>query len=474
MYLRSFFSFLFSIIFLTAFAQTGYDIQFKVQGLKDTTAYLGYYYGESTFIRDTAKVNGTGEFRFDGKKNLEPGVYFLVLNNTKLVEFVISTNQRFGLETSTEDYVKNMRVKNDTDNTLFFNNMLFNMDRNKEADPYVKIVKDSTLSDDKKKDARNALTRINEKVMAHQQEIIDKNPGTMTARLFKASKPVQIPDPPKKADGTIDSTFQLRWYRQHFFDNFDLSDDALLRLPKPMYSEKLNEYVDKLYPPQADTINRVIDNLVVKAKKNQETYKYLVYTFMIKYQTPKIMGMDEVFVHLYDKYFATGEMDYWANAKMKSNVKDYAERIRLSMLGKQAPDLIMKDTNEKLQSLYNVRTKYTIVFFFDPDCGHCRKETPKLVEFYNKDKAKYNLEVFAVSTDSSMTKLKDFIKEFKTNWITVNFYYSAVGHYQQLYDAITTPTLYVLDEKKKIIGKKIPVEQLDEFLSNYQKFNKKK
>jgi len=474
MYLRSLLSFLFSIVFLTSFAQTGYDIQFKVQGLKDTTAYLGYYYGESTFIRDTAKVNSKGEFRFDGKKNLEPGVYFLVLNSTKLVEFVISTNQRFALETSTEDYIKNMHVKNDNDNKLFFDNMLFNMDRNKEADPYVKIVKDSTLSDDKKKDAREALTKINEKVMAHQAEIIEKYPATMTARLFKASKPVQIPDPPKKADGTTDSTFQLRWYRQHFFDNFDLSDDALLRLPKPLYSEKLNEYVDKLYPPQADTINRVIDNLVLKAKKNQETYKYLVYTFMIKYQTPKIMGMDEVFVHLYDKYFATGEMDYWANAKMKSNVKDYAERIRLSMLGKQAPDLIMKDTNEKLQSLYNVKTKYTIVFFFDPDCGHCRKETPKLVEFYNKDKAKYNLEVFAVSTDSSMTKLKDFIKEFKTNWITVNFYYSAVGHYQQLYDAITTPTLYVLDEKKKIIGKKIPVEQLDEFLSNYQKFNKKK
>ena len=120
------------------------------------------------------------------------------------------------------------------------------------------------------------------------------------------------------------------------------------------------------------------------------------------------------------------------------------------------------------------KNKYTIVFFFDPDCGHCRQETPKLVEFYTKDKAKLDVEIFAVSADSSMTKLKAFIKEFKMPWTTVNFYYSAVGHYQQLYDASTTPTLYVLDSKKKIIAKKIPIEKLEDFITNYEKYHKPK
>jgi peroxiredoxin len=144
------------------------------------------------------------------------------------------------------------------------------------------------------------------------------------------------------------------------------------------------------------------------------------------------------------------------------------------MIGNKAPDLIMKDTNDQVKSMYAIKSKYTIIFFFDPDCGHCKKETPKLVDFYNKDKAKFDLEVFAVSADSSMTKLKDYIKEMKMPWISVNFYYSAVGHYQQLYDAQTTPTLYVLDDKKKIIGKKIPVENLENFLINYEKFQKRK
>src|SRR5687768_914640 len=97
-------------------AQTGYKIQFKVDGLKDTTAYLGYYYGESTFVKDTARVNREGEFVFDGKQKLPQGVYFLVLNKTRIFEFVVSQTQAFSLETSTSDYVRNMKVAGDIDN----------------------------------------------------------------------------------------------------------------------------------------------------------------------------------------------------------------------------------------------------------------------------------------------------------------------------------------------------------------------
>jgi peroxiredoxin len=186
------------------------------------------------------------------------------------------------------------------------------------------------------------------------------------------------------------------------------------------------------------------------------------------------MGLDEVFVGLYDKYVASGEMDFWVNDKLKKNLKEYADRVRLSMLGNTAPDLIMKGVDGQIHSMYSLKNKYVIVLFFGPDCGHCRKELPKLVEFYNKNKAKFNLEVFGVSTDSSMTKLKKYIEEMKLPWINVDFYYSAVGFYQQLYDAVTTPALYLLDDKKKIIGKKIPFEHLEDFLTNYEKFQKKK
>ena len=255
---------------MQSFAQSGYNIRFRVDGLKDTTAYLGYYYGESTFVKDTARVNGTGDFAFDGKQKLPQGVYFLVLNKTRIFEMVVGQNQHFSLQTSTADYVKNMKVTGDVDNKLFFDNMIFNMERHQEAEPFIKVIQDSTLAEEKKKDARENFMKVNEKVMAYQDKVIKGHPTTLTARIFKANKPVQIPEPPKKADGSIDSTFQLRWYREHFFDNFDLADDALIRMPRPIYQEKINEYLDKLFAPQADTLKKALAHVIGKAKKTRK------------------------------------------------------------------------------------------------------------------------------------------------------------------------------------------------------------
>lgn len=463
---------LFTSFTVTAQTKPAYSIQLKVQGLQDTTAYLGYYYAESTYVRDTAQVNSKGEFTFDGKQPLPQGVYFLVLNKSRIFDFVVGSNQYFTLETSTADYIKNMVVKNDLDNKLFFENMVHNGALGKEAEPYIKILQDSSLKEENKKGAREAYRIVSEKAVAYQSVIVDQHPATVTARLLKTTKQIQVPDPPKKADGSIDSTFHLRYYRQHFFDNFDLSDDALLRLPQPLYNKKVIEYLDKLYAPQADTVWQAIEKIVAKAKKNQETYKYMVFTLIVKYQTPEYMGLDEIFVRLYDTYFATGEMNYWANDKYKKNLKDYADNLRKSLIGKVAPNMIMQDANLQPRSMYDIKAKYTILYFYDPDCGSCKKETPVLVDFYSKNKVKFNVEVFAVNSDTSMVKMRDYIKDMKMKWVTVNGPRTYLSSYHDSYDANTTPTLYVLDDKKKIIGKKIPAAKLEDFLSNYEKMMK--
>jgi hypothetical protein len=455
-----------------AFAQPGYKINFKVTGLKDTTAYLGYYYGESTYVKDTAKVNSNGEFLFDGKLPLPQGVYFLIVNKTRLFDMVVSSDQQFSMTTNTEDYVKNMVVNGDQDNTLFFANMIFNMERHKEAEPFIKIIQDSTLQEDLKKDARASFKKVNEKVNAYQDDIIAKYPTSLTARIFKANKPIVIPEPPKDANGKIDSTFQLRWYREHFFDNMDLADDAFIRMPRPIYQEKIYEYLDKLYAPQPDTLTKAVERIALKAKKNLETYKYAVWMCVVKYSAHEIMGLDEVYVNLYDKYFASGEMNFWANEKLRKNLKEQADRQRKSLVGRVGANLIMQDLNMKPRSMYDIKNKYTILFIFDPDCGHCREETPKLVDIYARKK--FDLEVYAVSADTSMTKMKNFIKEMGTKWITVNGPRTYVGAYSDLYDSNTTPTLYILDSKKKIIGKKIPVEKIEDFLTQHEKIEKQK
>lgn len=449
-------------------AQSGYNIKFQIKGLRDTTAYLGYYYWENTFVIDTAKVNDKGEFAFTGDKPLTPGVFILVMDKKSVVEFPVDKVQNFSMATDTTNLVDDMKVTGNNDVALFFDNLAYIGNLRNEAKPYVDVLRDSTITDeDKKKEAKEAYDKISQQATAHQVDLINKYPTTLTARLLNATRPITVPDPPTNADGSIDSTFQLRYYREHFFDNFPLTDEALLRIPPPGLKDKIDEYLDKLYTPDPDTLMKAIDGIVEKAKSDPEMVKFIVYTCLSKYENPKIMGTDAVFMKIYDKYFATGEMDYWANDKLKSNLKEAADRIRESLVGHTGANLILQDANGKMKSMYDLKNKYVILYIFDPDCGHCRKETPKLVNFFNH--TKFDVGVYAVSADSSLTKMKNYITEMgMQKFTTVCYYYTATGHYQKLYDAIETPSLYVLDRNHTIIGKKVPSDDLEKFLTDYE------
>lgn len=457
-----------------AYGQTGYKLDFKVKGWKDTTAYLAYYSLDQTYLRDTAKVNSQGAFTFEGSKPLLQGVFMVVLDKSPMFQLVIGLDQRFQIETSADDYTKNAVVTGDDDNKLFFENANFLAAKYKESEPFVKVLRDSTLKGDAKKDAREQFNRLTQEVSAFQNDIIAKHPATFTARLLKSIKEIEVPDPPKRADGTVDSTWQFKYYRQHYWDNYDLADDAMLRVQKSMYQTKVKDYLDRLFIQDPDTLTKEIVRLAAKVKKNPEAYKYFVWTCMTHYQQHKIMGLDEVYVNIYDKFIATGESDYWLDEKSKQNIKEYVGKVRLSLVGNDAPNLIMQDKDLKPRSMYDIKNKYTVLFFFSPTCGHCKEETPKLVEFYNKSHAKYDFEVYAVSTDTSMALMRNFIKDFKMPWTTVNGPRTYVGHWSKLYYAETTPTMYVIDAKRKIIAKKLPIEQLSEFFDKHNQMVKAK
>ena len=66
-------------------------------------------------------------------------------------------DQHFSMTTDRKEYYQNMVVTGDEDNKLFYENMIFNMERHKEAEPYIKIIQDSTLAEDDKKQSARSL-----------------------------------------------------------------------------------------------------------------------------------------------------------------------------------------------------------------------------------------------------------------------------------------------------------------------------
>ena len=136
----------------------------------------------------------------------------------------------------------------------------------------------------------------------------------------------------------------------------------------------------------------------------------------------------------------------------------------------------MQDTSDKNVSLYDVKSKYTVLIFWDPDCSHCQKALPKLKENYDKTLRQKGVEVFSVDIEDDTERWKKFIIENKLKWINTHDKYKQ-SHLRDIYNISNTPIIYLLDENKTIKAKKIDVNQLNsyvDFLEKLKEFEKNK
>jgi thiol-disulfide isomerase/thioredoxin len=290
----------------------------------------------------------------------------------------------------------------------------------------------------------------------------------MLATLFKSMKEpgFAIEHPVTRED----SVANYNYYIKHYWDGIDFTDNTVIRTP--FFLPKVERYFRNLLVPSADTIIKKADYLLLLSRTNTEMYKFLLNWLTDEYIYPKYMGQDAVFVHLFEKYHSKG-VSNWLNEKQLSAISNRAYMVMANLIGEKAADLDMVDSTGKPSPLYSVNADYTIVAFWDPTCSHCREEIPRLDSFYQAKWKKYGVKVYGVLSENEKAKWVQFIKDNKLNdWVHVYeteetkkaITDSKRPGYKQLYDVTQTPTLYLLDKEKRIIAKKLTLQQMDEML----------
>ncbi|HMT30597.1 MAG TPA: DUF5106 domain-containing protein [Bacteroidia bacterium] len=445
--------------FAPAMSQGGYNIKVKVTGVKDSLCYLANYFGDKQYLKDSCLADANGNFSFKGAEPLPGGIYLIVVTGKKYFEIIVDKEQNFSVETEMDDFVSKMKIKGSNENTIFYDYLKFIGEKSKEVEP-LKAQYEATKDDKvKSEEIRQKIGAIDSSVIHYKSDFESKNPDMLLSKVFRVTDEIKLPEMPTKADGTKDSLFMYLYYKQHFFDNVDLTDDRLLRTP--VFHPKLEQYFKKLTLQMPDSINKEADNIISRLKPGSEMFKYVVWWVTNAYETSNIMGMDAVFVHMAETYY-TKEKAYWVDEAQLFKIQDRAKTLKPILIGTKVKNLVLNDSLGVPHSLYDIKTKFTILYFWDPDCGHCQKVTPKLKELYDKIKGK-GVQVYAVCTEVEMDKWKKYIREKNLTWINVADP-ELHNNFRHDFDITSTPQIFLLDNTKTIIAKRIEVETLEEIL----------
>jgi len=438
----------------------GYRIEIKIPNTRDTVAYLGYYYGNQKYAKDTARVQKGGIIVFDGIKTLEPGMYFLYCPSNLYFDFIVNEKeQKFSLETDTTSIISKMKVKGSSENELFFSFQKYMEGKQKEFTELNKAYEVSKGSPADSAMIINRMQALDKEVKTYRRKLATDNPKTVLARnIWLMERPDDIPArQPNDPDN-----YQYLYYKSHFFDNIDFSDVVFLR--SPFLHEKVMEYIEKLTPNLPDSAIASATFIIERAKTNKDMFRYFLVTLTNYYEKSNIMGMENVFVHLTEKYYLSG-MAEWADSTLLANLRKRVEELKPNLIGNIAPQMLLYDTLLRQVSLRNIKADYTVIFFYDPGCGHCRKAAPELKKVYEELRLKgYDVKVLAVSTILDVEEWKKFIRDFNTG----EFINASDPYYKDRpkdkYDVRTTPMIYLLDKNQKIIGRRLEPQNLLGFI----------
>lgn len=449
-----------------------YKVTLETSQYKSGIAYLTYHMGKNLNVEDSAAVTSKGIAIFSGKRTLPAGIYALVLpGKSKSVDFLIDKEQQITIKIDTTDLLSKTVVSGSPANVLLQQYQKNIASKAQLLDAEKKAYSVATTKADSSLHEAN-YNKLNKELNDYRENIIKTQPNSMMAALLTAMKdPMVLNNKPKTHNDSLQNYY---YYKTHYWDGVTFMDERIIRTP--FFLPKLERYYRELMVPEADSIIKEADYQLLLARSSPEMYKFLLNWLTDEYISPKYMGQDAVFVHLFEKYHSKG-VSNWLNEKQMETISRRAYMLMANLIGAKAADLEMLDTAGKSSPLYNVSADYTVVVFWDPTCGHCKEEIPRIDSVYRANWKTHGVKMYGVLSADTKEDLKqewlkyirahnlgDWVNVYQTKEIETAISTAQRPGYRQLYDVTLTPTVYLLDKDKHIIAKKLTWQQLDELL----------
>lgn len=481
-FLKRFLSIL-SCLLLTAstLSAQGYRIEVELKGLSNDTIILGEYFTSRMIPKDTTVLDQKGRGIFEGVEAFTGGLYLVYINPGHYFDLLLGDDQDLYIGADTADLARSITFRGSEDNRIFQEYKLFLQKKRGELEQLSTLYGSAATAADSSEivDQQNL---INREMETYMNRVETEYTSLFVSDFIGATREPFPPETMLTGERRPDDSIRFFYYREHYFDRFDPFNARLLHTP--LYEGKIKNYITRAVPQHPDSLIVAVDYLLTGSKKDDELYRYMLITLFNHFAESKFIGMDGVYFHIAEHYYIPDAT--WSNPEFLSKLKENLESNKPTLIGQTAPNLIMRqipdehfgmaalDTAIKKDPhighdffMHDIDARYTLLYFWETDCGHCKKSTPALHEVYTRmqDKGVQVISVHVINSIEGKEKWIDFVNEYHLlGWINCWSPYS--NEFRKLYNLQSYPQLFVLDRDKKIIAKRVTPEQAEKIIHN--------
>lgn len=460
--MRLFFTLIFAIPLLV-YGQN-FRLEVELQSAAGKEVYLANYYLGNIYAKDTVMLDEQGRGVFASDSLLPQGLYKIYFDENNHFDFLLGNDQQFSLKN--ESFKSSSAEVTGSDETAaFFEYTAFLGNLQKRNAEIRKEMETAAAAERQVLQAE--LSELTAQLHSYWSQLEQDFPDSFLPGFVKANY-VPLPDISNFPDEvqTNDSLLYLaRFYYQqkHYWDHFDYTDERFLYTP--FFKQKLETWFTKVLYQNYDSVKSHVFQFIEEVKPKPRIFQFATSFFLNSAINSNIMGMDALFVDIARKYYLSGEA-FWATEESLEKIRENVFFAENNLIGNTAPDLTLESFDGEYVNLHQIDAKYTLVVIYEPNCSHCNIFVPDLhANVYQPFKDK-GLEVFAIYSMDNKTEWGEFLAEHNLfGWINV-WDEHHVSRFKILYDGRKTPGIYVLDQNKKIVAKKMTVEQLKMFMES--------
>ena len=449
-----------------------YNIEFTSPSIEMQQYYIGQHFRDTFILIDSVQAQ-KGKVVFSGKKKLDTGVYTLLdKEKKKIFDFMVDDSRKFSIAFDENHSNAGMKVTGSKANTLMFQYMA----KLDWANEQGKAINEKKKDPAQKDAASKEMEQLTKTMKDFEDNYLKDNQQYRFTKLIGMSKRIDVPEQiPAGSKDTNLQLWQSIYYRTHFWDYVDFTDHSLIYTPQLF--DKMNYYFfGVLYYQDADTITRYAHLVLDRFVNDSTMLSYFLEFITPRYErSTKNIGWDQVFVNLVRDYYLAGHCP-WATKGNLTNKRQTVEYLSHSLIGAMGQELLMADTNQSPDpkdwiSSHAFPQKYVMLWFWDPDCSHCKKQTAELKTLYDSLVAANNkiFEVYAVGYESDTRKWINYVEKHKLPFVNVGGSNVNID-YQEAYNVHGAPTMILLDADRRIImNKTLPTKSVLPFIEQYEK-----